>query len=84
MKVAIFTGIDEVIVLPIKGRGKSIENVDGYSTWFGPDNRDPRDYTITMGHIGADEAVHVKVNLFEDSWCEDIHDWFYDEDEETQ
>ncbi len=82
MKVAIFAGTDEVIVLAIKGRGQSVENVDGYSTWFGPDNRDHRDYTITMGHIGAGEAVQIKVDLKEDCWGNNIEDWFDDEDEE--
>lgn len=81
MKVAIFTGTDEVIVLAIKGRGQSKANIDGYSTWFGKGNRDPHDYTITMGHIGAGEALHIEVKMKEDCWCNNIEDWFDEADE---
>ncbi len=85
MKVAIFKCRNEIIVLPIKGKKRSVEAIDGYKQWFGASvSRDIDDFDITMGHIGAGSGLHfvpqIKIDWFDGE--KDITDWFYDEEEE--
>lgn len=80
MKVAVFTSSDEVIILAVKGRGRSVEDVDGYDKWFGEDlGRDVTDFTVQLCHIGAGNGVYVTTKIQTD-WLnnvKDIEDWFY-------
>ena len=80
MKVAVFTSTDEVLILAVKGRGRSVEDVDGYSEWFGEKTgRDVTDFSIRLCHIGAGSGVYVTTSIKTD-WLDgerDIEDWFY-------
>jgi hypothetical protein len=83
MKVAVFTGNDEVIVLAIKGRKASMESIDGLRDWFdfginGPLGRDIHDYGVRLCHIGAGSALQVRFSpraWSHGNWKE-IDDWF--------
>ena len=79
MKVAVFTSHDEVIVLAVKGRGRSVEDVDGYDEWFTDSGRDITEYSVTLCHIGAGSGVLVKTEIKTDFLDNrvDIDDWFY-------
>lgn len=84
MKVAVFTSTDEVIVLAVKGRGKSVEDVDGYDQWFGEKTgRDVTDFEVKLCHIGAGSGVYVTTRIKTD-WLSnevDIDHWFCEEPE---
>jgi hypothetical protein len=83
MKVAIFQSREEVIILPVKGRSRSVESIDGYKQWFGdPDDRDIRDFDVTLCHIGAGSGIHISTVIRTD-WLDhevDITDWFHSDD----
>ena len=77
MKVAVFKSHDEIIILPIKGKGGSAESVDGFDEWFGTD-RNVSDFDVSLCHIGAGSGVHISAKLQTD-WLDrtvDIGDWF--------
>lgn len=78
MKVAVFTSADEVLILAVKGRGRSVEDVDGYDEWFKDTGRDIRDYSVKLCHIGAGSGVQITTNITTDVERDiDIEDWFY-------
>jgi len=78
MKVAVFTSRDEVIILAVKGRGRSVDDVDGYDQWFKDTGRDVREYTINLGHVGAGSAIQITTYIKSEVDRQfDIQDWFY-------
>jgi len=84
MKVAVFRSPTEVIVLPVKGRARSAESVDGYNEWFGDEiGRDIEEFDVLLCHIGAGSAIHVSTQIKTD-WLSgetDILDWFVKDDD---
>jgi len=75
MKVAIFTSslLNELIILVVKGKCKSVEDVNDYYKWFGKKTgRDVRHFEVTLCDTGT------RLGLVKDE--EDIAYWFYNQD----
>ena len=86
MKVAVFAGNSEVIVLAVKGRSTCTDDIDGFHEWFTDAGRDPSEYDVQLCHIGAGEGVYVKSEIKTD-WLhtyKDINHWFEIDDEEDE
>lgn len=88
MKVAVFTGTDEVLVLPVKGKSEEPDCIDGFHKFFSTKYGDDRaryvgDYGVQLYHIGAGDALvitnHIKSDAFE-KCGKNIEHWFDTED----
>lgn len=85
MKVAVFTGVDDVVVLAVKGRNQDVSAVDGYDEFFGgPESglRNIEDYNKTLCHVGAGEGLIIEVRPNSECTGREINiDHWFDKDE---
>ena len=89
MKIAVFKNRydGEVVILAIKGRGNSKDDVDGFKDYFEDNNgRSIYDYDVSFAHIGAGSGIIIscipKVVIDRTMQNgEDITDWFYSDEE---
>ena len=58
MKVAVFVGADEVIILKAKSKVKSKDDIEGFDFWFpGEPLRDVREYHVSVCDVGGESGV---------------------------
>ena len=83
MKVAVFVGKNDVVILSVKGDGTKKEDIVGLDEWFGRfsnSNRELEDYDVSLCELGGDlcSGIHVCVNptLHDTEGEEDINSWF--------
>ena len=77
MRVAVFCGNGEVIVLPIKGKQQDVSAIDGFYDHFSASDRILDDYKVFAADIGNGTGLVVSIDpkvRFGDEI--DIDDWF--------
>ena len=61
MKVGVFSGPDEVVIVPLATNGEPID-LDG--TLFGPlSGRDPLDYDMEEVDLSGGQSIHIESSM---------------------